>query len=182
MWALLLPSETRARRQLVGVAEIFVREPLVDWEVEARKNASLMEKSGHDGESDGDVGGAGVVGGSIAPLAAPSGTRSYAEKKIGIFKRKLELAHPTYTLIDELALNATVEKVSGGNGELLAELMARTALGEAGVAPRAVARAAREPMQDERCFNEEACVESLLDLATDGAVLARMYCGWESWV
>lgn len=172
----------RARRQLVGVAEIFVREPLVDWEVEARKNASLMEKSGHDGESDGDVGGAGVVGGSIAPLAAPSGTRSYAEKKIGIFKRKLELAHPTYTLIDELALNATVGKVSGGNGELLAELMARTALGEAGVAPRAVARAAREPMQDERCFNEEACVESLLDLATDGAVLARMYCGWESWV
>ena len=124
----------------------------------------------------------GFISSSSTPLAALSETRSYAELKINIFKRKLELAHPTYTLIDELALNATVDNVSGGNGELLAGLMARTALGEAGVAPRAVVRAAREPMQDERCFNEEACVESLLDLATDGAVLARMYCGWESWV
>ena len=112
--------------------------------------------------------------------AGESRAHKYASLKVDLFNRKLQLAHPTHVLAEELRRNATLRQLEErcGNADIVGALE-RTLDGGPGSARGSVWRALRNA---EHCRSEEECAKCLLDLASDGAVLGRMWSGWSPFV
>ncbi|XP_070581112.1 DNA-dependent protein kinase catalytic subunit-like [Ptychodera flava] len=130
---------------LLNTMDVFVKEPHLDWERKAKEEVSKYQE---DAET----------------LMAV-----YAKHRIGLAKRKLLGANPSYITREELRRNGSIKK----NNNNFSKQAIDVCMGE----HRSVR--AKNPESGLSVENQVAC---LVEQATDQNILGRTYLGWEPWV
>jgi len=158
------------RDKLTACMEIFVREPLVDWLKNARP---IQNQRGTDEATSTTTSTAGTdVSSTARGEEEEIGNMWYPDRKLTLAKRKLDLWNPVHILEHDLAENVHVKKAK------CLDHIVKVARGES----KYNARARFFNVHGERCTSEREQVECLIDLATDPAVLQRVYMGWAPYV
>eukprot|EP00884_Botryococcus_braunii_P014588 jgi/Botrbrau1/2312/Bobra.39_1s0001.1 len=142
-----------SRHIIEGITAIFLREPILEWQKEAR---ALQ-----------DVGSRGRVPAQVDSAASSENT--HISLKVGITQEKLEGRHPSDIMRAEL--------VSKHGGKPWWSGLQAVVQGDS--AHNARARFDGGPSASLTPEQQAAC---LLDQATDANVLGRMYSGWRPWL
>ncbi|EFJ51181.1 hypothetical protein VOLCADRAFT_87995 [Volvox carteri f. nagariensis] len=190
--ALAALSAPPARQLLAAVMEVFLREPVADWQQEAMMlRTSRAGEVGGGGSQDGgeEEDDSRVLAARLArnrhlPLCGGSfavyGMLSLWSGGVETALQKLARRHPSLILVEDLrgrhgaapyfqALCDIVQGASGGSG------------GSSGGGPTAF-RARPELLQHSGPLPPVALARCLVDLATDTNVLGRMYLGWRPYL
>ena len=171
----------RGSALLRGVMDVFLREPLIDWQREARlqstksgRAAAKTESSSVDGVHSGSSSAVnlghhlGVQ--NVARAAGLSGDEArVVELKVAHAYHKLELGNPCHVTLAQCAPKHEGQAHWAGMRDLV---FGGTAGGGGDVRARAGAI----------CASVEEQVECLLALATDPGVLASGWSGWRPWL
>lgn len=193
----------RGAALLRGVMDVFLREPLIDWQYEAKQvqvkaGRAVKAAAAATGPAAGTGGGGGgggkggeSMGATAAAAAAVVGRSSglgseagrFVELKIAHAWCKLELANPCHVALAQCAAKH--------EGQAHWEGMREMVFGTAGAGARdgggkggdgGVAAGGVRATAGEVCGSVEEQVECLLDLATDPLVLATAWSGWRPWL
>jgi DNA-dependent protein kinase catalytic subunit len=163
----------RGATLLRGVMDVFLREPLIDWQREARQVRVKAGRAADEREVS----------------AAPAGEDEYVELKIQHAWAKLELGNPCAVTLAQCApkhegrahWDGLRDAVMGGGASEEEERKEEEEEGrERPPARRASAR--RGASARETCDSVEEQVACLLELATDPLVLATAWSGWRPWL
>eukprot|EP01137_Pigoraptor_chileana_P002095 Opistho-2@40496 len=162
----------------------FIKEPLLDWEQNARRQAKAQSKTfapslgaaptptpapaargGSQGGRSRGAGAASAAGAGGAVSSEAMNVERFARQKLEVVRRKLCLENPAHITAHELGLGHARNKMF--------EKMTAVAMGDA---TRFRSRVGA------RCQSVEEQVDCLIDMATDPNILVRMWHGWEAWV
>ena len=163
----------RGATLLRGVMDVFLREPLIDWQREARQVRVKAGRAADEREVS----------------AAPAGEDEYVELKIQHAWAKLELGNPCAVTLAQCApkhegrahWDGLRDAVMGAGASEEEERKEEEEEGrERPPARRASAR--RGASARETCDSVEEQVACLLELATDPLVLATAWSGWRPWL
>ncbi|KAK9832515.1 hypothetical protein WJX81_003666 [Elliptochloris bilobata] len=142
------------RDALEGILEVYLREPLVEWQREARVLQAMRRKKRDASPAE--------PGSSVADI-------SHISEKIGVVSRKLAGQHPAEILITEL----TARHAGTKHWSALQALVR----GDAAHDKRAAVLA-----KGNANLSEQEQAVCLLEMATDAKILGRAYSGWRPWL
>jgi DNA-dependent protein kinase catalytic subunit len=172
----------RGSALLRGVMDVFLREPLIDWQREARLQSMKsgraaaktknedggLDQTQRGGSSSATIGAAGKVD---AAVGLSGDEARVVELKVAHAYHKLELGNPCHVTLAQCAPKHEGQAHWAG----MTDLVFGRHNGVDGVGDvRANAR--------EVCASVEEQVECLLALATDPGVLANGWSGWRPWL
>ena len=149
----------RGAALLRGIMDVFLREPLVDWQREARQ---ARVKAGRAGSTSG-------VNLGVDPDGQEVDEGEFVELKIVHAWGKLELANPAHVTLAQCA----AKHEGQAHWEGLREIVLGTTPGPV---------KSRRAAAGETCGSVEEQVRCLLELATDPLVLATAWSGWRPWL
>ena len=170
----------RGSALLRGVMDVFLREPLIDWQREARlqsmksgraaaKTAASADGGGGGGSSSAANLGMNLGVQNVARAAGLSGDEArVVELKVAHAYHKLELGNPCHVTLAQCAPKHEGQAHWAGMRDLVFG-------GTAGAQTGGRARV-------RICASVEKQVECLLALATDPGVLASGWSGWRPWL
>ncbi|KAG2383045.1 hypothetical protein C9374_005012 [Naegleria lovaniensis] len=164
------------RHILLNTMDVFIKEPLVDWLKNAKKNpqfyqSMMMQEGGTSSTTSYGLSDNALSGGSSSSSAAVSQTESnsevslmkwYPQRKVELAKMKLELANPKVIFKSDVQANPCIKKGI--------KYVERAIEGDAEINKRAKV--------GEVCSSVKEQVECLIDMATDVKILGRTYIGW----
>ena len=168
----------RGSALLRGVMDVFLREPLIDWQREARlqsmksgRAAAKTESSSIDGGGGGSSSAADLVHHlgvqNVARATGLSGDEArVVELKVAHAHHKLELGNPCHVTLAQCAPKHEGQAHWAGMRDLVFGGTAGDVRARAGAV----------------CASVEEQVECLLALATDPGVLASGWSGWRPWL
>eukprot|EP00897_Mesotaenium_endlicherianum_P010382 jgi/Mesen1/9372/ME000610S08690 len=155
-----LAALRRKRAVLTAVLDVFVREPLYAWKMEALRAQARHARSKVEDGAD-------MLGESAEGQEA-SGEQKHVEFKVETAHRKLELWNPAHVTAADLAQSihahkpACLKALEGlARGDIIHNVRARTG-----------------PI----CASVQEQVDCLIDQATDPNLLGRIWEGWMPWV
>ena len=161
----------RGSALLRGVMDVFLREPLIDWQREARQ---VRVKAGKrvvgDEDASDDAGGSNADAGVVATkaVAGASGLAgdegAHVELKIAHAWAKLDLCDPAAVTLAQCAAKHEGSSHWDGMREMV------------------VIAGGGGTQDGKACGSVEEQVERLLRLATDPLVLATSWSGWRPWL
>ena len=168
----------RGSALLRGVMDVFLREPLIDWQREARLQSMKSGRAAAKTESS-SIDGGGVGSSSAADLGHHLGVQNVAratglsgdearvvELKVAHAHHKLELGNPCHVTLAQCAPKHEGQAHWAGMRDLVFGGTAGDVRARAGAV----------------CASVEEQVECLLALATDPGVLASGWSGWRPWL
>ena len=173
----------RGSALLRGVMDVFLREPLIDWQREARLQSMKSGRAAAKTAASADGGGGGFSSSSAANLGMNLGVQNVAraaglsgdearvvELKVAHAYHKLELGNPCHVTLAQCAPKHEGQAHWAGMRDLV--------FGGTAGAQRGDVRARAGAI----CASVEEQVECLLALATDPGVLASGWSGWRPWL
>ncbi|GAX74143.1 hypothetical protein CEUSTIGMA_g1592.t1 [Chlamydomonas eustigma] len=165
----------RGNKQLLGsILAIFMREPLAEWQREARllnaakqHHAAALMKGGKQAQ---------VRAGRAASevLSVEAVEQQHILSKVDLAMQKLSLSHPASITLDELA--------SRHQGKPYWSGMQQIVQGEGRDPTSCKFDRCSVFLQGGRCVDEEQQVRCLLDQATDPGILGRTWEGWRPYL
>ncbi|EFC47806.1 DNA dependent protein kinase catalytic subunit [Naegleria gruberi] len=146
------------RHILLNTMDVFIKEPLVDWLKNAKKNPQFYQMSAENLPNS--------ASSSSSSEASQDGDQSlmkwYPQRKVELAKMKLELANPKVIFKSDAQANLHLKKGL--------KYVDRAIEGD----PKTNKRA----KVGETCSSIKEQVECLIDMATDVKILGRTYIGW----
>ena len=137
---------------LIAMADVFINEPLLDWDLRATNDI----KSGKYGSVDVDEG--------------DSKTVAYAKNKVDSLRQKLNRVNPVDITLDLVNKNKSLKQKQGALRKVQ-----DCVRGQRGCKRK-------EPhFAQKKCASVLDQVDVLIDLATDKNILGRTYSGWAAW-
>lgn len=143
---------------LVATCEVFVNEPLLDWELRAKKDI----KAGTFGKG----------------VGAEEGVNLYSTNKLETISQKLDGCSAVWMMQNLVSANTRFQASSG-------LLKATKAILDGSQYDKGCPRAeARQRSLDDmhRCDGDGHQVDILIELATDPNILGRTWIGWQPWM
>jgi DNA-dependent protein kinase catalytic subunit len=142
---------------LINTMDVFVQEPLLDWQKLARRLATAqkgkVEEHNNNNSSNNNN--------------DDNSQTWFPRKKIQIAQRKLELTNPAYITLSELN-----ESIHCNKSYMSA--LKDIVLGDPTLNIRATIK--------EKCSSTKEQIECLIDQATDPNILGRSWGGWAAWI
>ncbi|KAL0481755.1 hypothetical protein AKO1_012371 [Acrasis kona] len=151
---LVMQALHKNRELLLNTMDVFVKEPLVDWQ----KHANDAKRKQAASELNDGV----VTSLSSSMDASADETAWYPQRKIKMARMKLELANPTVIMTQDVKTNPQLK--------IGLDPITQVIKGDADHNIRA--------RVGDKCDSVRQQVECLVDLATDPAILGRTYIGW----
>ncbi|GIL42486.1 hypothetical protein Vafri_455, partial [Volvox africanus] len=194
--ALAALSAPAARQLLAAVMEIFLREPVADWQHEAmvlRAGAGGGGAGGGTGRSEQSSGGGSGGGGVVDEEFEDSRVLAarLARTRVEIALRKLARLHPSLIMVEELRYRHAATSHFGalcgivrgdGGGDVVNAIAGSDGGCRDNAGGRTAYRARFNLLERSGPLTPEEQARCLIDLATDYAVLGRMYLGWRPYL
>nr|QOY44576.1 DNA-dependent protein kinase catalytic subunit [Alvinella pompejana] len=148
---------------IINTMDVFIKEPSLDWKQNAMRELNQMQSCDENHE---DIGIRCTVAYVICVPELMTDPHWYPKAKVAFACRKLNGHNPAHITRDEL--------VQGHKGKTYCCKAAKVVLGD----PEHDIRAKLPP----KCLTVEEQVACLINQATDGNILSRVFCGWEPWM
>lgn len=148
------------RELLLATASVFVNEPLLDWELHAKKDmANGRFRSMGDAEAE---------------AATQETVGTYARDKLSSLEAKLRRQNPA--MVTRMLIEASKPAKQQGTTEKVKEVI------KGDHSRRNESETRRVRYSEQQCSTVLEQVDVLIDMATDENILGRTWIGWEPWV
>ena len=146
------------RHILLNTMDVFIKEPLVDWLKNAKRNPQFYSEFA----SSEATASASSTGSDASLDSDQTLMKWYPQRKVELARMKLEMANPKVIFKSDAQANLTIKKGI--------KYIERAIEGDPEVNKRAKV--------GEKCSSIKEQVECLIDMATDVKILGRTYVGW----
>jgi len=173
---LALAAIRERKGEVLRVMEVFLSEPLVDWEMHARKLTAEQKEAlideAEEAASLATAVSASQVSHASNAAAAGGATEAWAWKRLEGARAKLDGANPAYITVSE-AVNERLQAWPASMPKLK-QSITDLVLGPDG--------SLRRQLGDVRGLTVEQQVDALVEQATDTNILSRTWRGWAPWL
>ena len=156
----VLRALRRGRTDLLRLMQVFVSEPLLDWEAQARKTNALQRASDSAGEGA-------VANGAATGAVDDDASSAWARKRMNDVRLKLEGGNPAHITVSEVE-STSIADVRSRMGDIREVVLG---------APNSLRRSL--PADG---LTVEQQIDALVEQATDENILARTWKGWRPWL